>query len=166
MLELKHDLKLAKTRDEKARMNFVSGLRSYVLNDMADGQDGGVRGVDDGDEVFDIERAQIAHGEGGPFDIIGDVHGCFDELVALLRSLSYTVDPDGTGARHPDGRRALFVGDLVDRGPATPAVLRLVMGMVGAGDALPAEAVGALAVTGPVLLDAHKALLPLGEGLR
>lgn len=72
----------------------------------------------------------------GPFDIIGDVHGCFDELVALLRSLSYTVDPDGTGARHPDGRRALFVGDLVDRGPATPAVLRLVMGMVGAGDAL------------------------------
>jgi ubiquinone/menaquinone biosynthesis C-methylase UbiE len=37
MLELKHDLKLAKTRDEKARMNFVSGLRSYVLNDMANG---------------------------------------------------------------------------------------------------------------------------------
>ncbi len=37
MLELQHDLKLAKTRDEKARMNFVSGLRSYVLNDMASG---------------------------------------------------------------------------------------------------------------------------------
>ena len=37
MLELKHDLKLAKSRDEKARMNFVSGLRSYVLNDMANG---------------------------------------------------------------------------------------------------------------------------------
>jgi len=37
MLELKHELKLSKTRDEKARMNFVSGLRAHVLNDMATG---------------------------------------------------------------------------------------------------------------------------------
>ncbi len=40
------------------------------------------------------------------------------------------------GARHPEGRRAVFVGDLVDRGPDTPGVLRLVMGMVAAGDAI------------------------------
>jgi protein phosphatase len=72
----------------------------------------------------------------GPFDIIGDVHGCFDELVALLTTLGFEVDPAGAGAHHPDGRRAFFVGDLVDRGPATPAVLRLAMGMVAAGDAL------------------------------
>jgi protein phosphatase len=72
----------------------------------------------------------------GPFDIIGDVHGCFDELTALLTQLGYAVSPDGAGANHPDGRRAFFVGDLVDRGPATPEVLRLVMGMVEAGDAL------------------------------
>jgi protein phosphatase len=72
----------------------------------------------------------------GPFDIIGDVHGCYDELAALLGRLGYTVAADGSGARHPDGRTAVFVGDLVDRGPATPAVLRLVIGMTAAGDAL------------------------------
>ncbi len=69
----------------------------------------------------------------GPFDIIGDVHGCYDELAELLGRLGYTVDADGGTARHPDGRKAVFVGDLVDRGPATPAVLRLVMGMAAEG---------------------------------
>jgi len=72
----------------------------------------------------------------GPFDIIGDVHGCYDELCELLGELGYQVASDGTGANHPEGRRVFFVGDLVDRGPATPAVLRLAMGMVAAGDAL------------------------------
>jgi protein phosphatase len=70
----------------------------------------------------------------GPFDIIGDVHGCHGELVTLLSSLGYVVAEDG--AHHPDGRTAVFVGDLVDRGPDTPGVLRLVMGMVAAGTAL------------------------------
>jgi protein phosphatase len=64
------------------------------------------------------------------------VHGCYDELAELLGQLGYEVAPDGTAARHPDGRRVFFVGDLVDRGPATPAVLRLAMGMVDSGDAL------------------------------
>jgi protein phosphatase len=72
----------------------------------------------------------------GPFDIIGDVHGCFDELVALLTELGYEVASDATTASHPEGRRALFLGDLVDRGPQTPAVLHLVMGMVRDGIAL------------------------------
>jgi len=72
----------------------------------------------------------------GPFDIIGDVHGCHAELVELLVSLGYEVNDEGTGASHPDGRRALFLGDLVDRGPASPAVLRLVMAMVDTGSAL------------------------------
>jgi len=72
----------------------------------------------------------------GPFDIIGDVHGCFAELTALLGRLGYTVDADGASARHPAGRTAVFVGDLVDRGPATPAVLRLVMGMAAEGSGL------------------------------
>ncbi len=74
----------------------------------------------------------------GPFDVIGDVHGCRAELEALLADLGYDVACDGegrpTGARHPGGRRAVFLGDLVDRGPDTPAVLRLVMGMVADGD--------------------------------
>ena len=72
----------------------------------------------------------------GPFDIIGDVHGCYDELVALLGELGYLVYDGATTASHPEGRRALFLGDLVDRGPKTPAVLHLVMNMVRDGTAL------------------------------
>jgi protein phosphatase len=72
----------------------------------------------------------------GPFDIIGDVHGCHRELVALLAKLGWQVDTMGTDAVHPDGRIAVFVGDLVDRGPATPAVLRLAMNLVESGRAL------------------------------
>lgn len=70
----------------------------------------------------------------GPFDVIGDVHGCVDELRALLDRLGYAVE--GDRARPPAGRSAVFVGDLVDRGPDTPGVLRLVMNMIDAGDAL------------------------------
>ncbi|QIQ02136.1 polynucleotide kinase-phosphatase [Streptomyces liangshanensis] len=66
----------------------------------------------------------------GPFDIIGDVHGCRSELDTLLGTLGYV---DG---HHPGGRTAVFVGDLVDRGPDSPGVLRRVMGMVASGDAL------------------------------
>ena len=77
-------------------------------------------------------------GEAGPFDIIGDVHGCADELVELLEGLGYGVEAsDGMfEVRPPEGRRAIFLGDLVDRGPKSPEVLRLVMGMVGSGAAL------------------------------
>ncbi|MFF2514769.1 polynucleotide kinase-phosphatase [Streptomyces sp. NPDC058086] len=66
----------------------------------------------------------------GPFDIIGDIHGCASELESLLGKLGYA---DGA---HPGGRTAVFVGDLVDRGPDTPGVLRRVMSMVAAGNAL------------------------------
>ncbi|WP_256010202.1 polynucleotide kinase-phosphatase [Desertivirga xinjiangensis] len=72
--------------------------------------------------------------EKGPFDIIGDVHGCYDELVELLHNLAYVHN--GNFYAHPEGRRAVFLGDLVDRGPKTPAVLKLVMEMVEAGTAL------------------------------
>lgn len=74
----------------------------------------------------------------GPFDIIGDVHGCCDELVGLLQKLGYRLEETGGGpcARHPAGRQAVFLGDLVDRGPKIPEVLKLVMGMVAAGSAL------------------------------
>ncbi|MFE9412114.1 polynucleotide kinase-phosphatase [Streptomyces sp. NPDC006704] len=66
----------------------------------------------------------------GPFDIIGDIHGCRSELETLLGKLGYV---DGV---HPEGRTAVFVGDLVDRGPDSPGVLRRVMGMVADGNAL------------------------------
>jgi len=72
--------------------------------------------------------------EAGPFDVIGDVHGCRDELVELLRALGYVVE--GDDVTPPDGRRAVFVGDYGDRGPDTPGVLRLVMAMAEAGTAI------------------------------
>jgi polynucleotide kinase-phosphatase len=75
----------------------------------------------------------------GPFDIIGDIHGCASELRTLLTQLGWQIQYDGAAAidaTHPEGRQAVFVGDLVDRGPDTPAVLRLVMGMVASENAL------------------------------
>lgn len=74
----------------------------------------------------------------GPFDIIGDVHGCADELETLLANLGYTVDWDGKAVTvvPPEGRRAIFVGDLVDRGPRSPDVLRIARHMVDSGAAL------------------------------
>lgn len=78
----------------------------------------------------------------GPFDIIGDVHGCFDELEALLQQLGYAIavsEEPGHGPRYsvtpPAGRKAVFVGDIVDRGPRSGDCLRLVMDMVDAGTA-------------------------------
>jgi protein phosphatase len=77
----------------------------------------------------------------GPFDIIGDIHGCYDELVALLEKLGYGIEARTEGEREvgvipPAGRQAVFLGDLVDRGPGSPDVLRLVMSMVERGTAL------------------------------
>lgn len=68
--------------------------------------------------------------EMGPFDVIGDVHGCADELHALLAELGYA---DGS---HAEGRRVVFLGDLVDRGPDVVGVLRTAMEMVASGSAL------------------------------
>lgn len=101
-----------------------------------------LRGVDE------IEAAEIRYEKlfndrrelTGPFDIVGDVHGCREELEALLLRLGYALRRDDAGrpvdAAHPAGRTAVFVGDLVDRGPDSPGVLRLVMGMVAAGHAI------------------------------
>jgi len=74
----------------------------------------------------------------GPFDIVGDVHGCYDELCDLLAALGWRVSgtPSDPRVDGPPGRTAVFLGDLVDRGPATPSVLRLVMRMVADGSAL------------------------------
>lgn len=70
----------------------------------------------------------------GPFDVIGDVHGCHHELVQLLDKLGY--DTTATPIGHPDGRRVVFLGDLVDRGPGVTEVLDLAMAMVEGGTAL------------------------------
>jgi protein phosphatase len=90
-----------------------------------------------------VERAAIARTplwnnrkhEHGPFDIVGDVHGCCNELEQLLAELGYERNADGVYA-HPEGRTAIFVGDLVDRGPRIVDTVRLVNTMVEAGSAL------------------------------
>ncbi|HET8615183.1 MAG TPA: polynucleotide kinase-phosphatase [Actinomycetales bacterium] len=100
-----------------------------------------LRGTDELDAVEIVrERSwnDLRHLQ-GPFDVIGDVHGCASELRTLLTKLGWEIDDErdvATNARHPGGRTAVFVGDLVDRGPDTPGVLRLVMGMVESGAAL------------------------------
>jgi protein phosphatase len=96
-------------------------------------------------EAAEIERQPLWNNlkhEHGPFDIIGDIHGCFDELLDLLAKLGYSIEmqPDGNGAPSysatpPEGRKVIFLGDLVDRGPKTPEVLKLAMNMTEAGTA-------------------------------
>lgn len=101
-----------------------------------------LHGVAEIDEaVLEYEKAYNDKRElTGPFDVVGDVHGCRSELEGLLGRLGYGIVCDELGrpvdALPPEGRTAVFVGDLVDRGPDTPGVLRLVMGMVAAGHAL------------------------------
>ena len=70
----------------------------------------------------------------GPFDIIGDLHGCLGELQELLTTLGWEITE--TGVTHPEGRKVVFLGDLVDRGPSSLGVLSLAMGMVQSGTAL------------------------------
>ena len=64
----------------------------------------------------------------GPLDIVGDIHGEIDALHDLLRVLGY----DAAG-NHPKARRLVFIGDLTDRGPDSPAVLEIVMSLVSRG---------------------------------
>ena len=73
--------------------------------------------------------------ETGPFDIIGDIHGCYDELCALFDKLGYSVYKENYTIIPPEGRKAVFLGDLCDRGPNNVEVLRLVMDMVQSGNA-------------------------------
>ncbi len=96
----------------------------------------------------EIERQPLWNNlkhEHGPFDIIGDIHGCCDELEALLQQLGYQKS---TGEElsstlwntptyhHPQGRKVVFLGDLVDRGTRILDTVKLVRNMVNAGTAL------------------------------
>jgi protein phosphatase len=95
--------------------------------------------------TVEIERVPLWNDksdERGPFDIIGDVHGCYDELKSLLHTLGYEATTEnqedllgGPVYVHPEGRKAIFLGDIVDRGPKILDCLKLVYNMLNAGNA-------------------------------
>lgn len=95
------------------------------------------------ESVSEIKREKLYNDkkdEKGPFDIIGDIHGCFDELTELLIKLGYSINRVeenknnfGFDVISPISRKVIFLGDLVDRGTDSPSVLRLVMSMVNSG---------------------------------
>lgn len=127
--------------------------------------------IDAADVVRVPLRSNRRH-EHGPFDIVGDVHGCLDELLALCAALGYDVAATDRRAvlGHRDGRKPIFVGDLVDRGPDTPGVVRFVRSIVEAGagfcvvgnhDAKLARALRGRAVTIAHGLDASLAQLAM-----
>lgn len=98
----------------------------YILNSPEDAEE---------IELVRVPLHNNKKAEHGPFDIIGDIHGCYDELFDLLTALGYYKNTEGFMS-HPEGRRAVFLGDLCDRGPKNVAVLKLVMDMVQKGNAL------------------------------
>ncbi len=86
-------------------------------------------------DALEISVRDITTGGDGPFDFIGDVHGCADELEELLKQLGYVNTAQLTYI-HPEGRRVVFIGDITDRGPRSIEAFRIVLNMVAAGSAL------------------------------
>lgn len=137
--------------DRNFPVHVVRNQRTQLRNSLVTLQQEGFRqirqlhAVEQVDELV-IQRQKLwsdRRDDAGPFDIIGDVHGCFRELKALLLALGYELEeglsPAGEprySVRHPGGRRVIFLGDLVDRGPQIVEVLRLAMDMVADGMAL------------------------------
>lgn len=94
--------------------------------------------IDNPDEEIEIIRVPSwtdKSDEHGAFDIIGDIHGCFDELCELLTNMGYTLDFDNLTAVHPEGRKVIFLGDLCDRGNKITETLKLAINMVKSGNA-------------------------------
>lgn len=93
----------------------------------------------DGSRVVRRKLFNDLRHEAGPFDVIGDVHGCTDELEALLARLGWNLSWHGEGAgrearlSHPEGRKLLFLGDACDRGPRPVDALLIMEGAVKSG---------------------------------
>lgn len=67
-------------------------------------------------------------------DIIGDIHGCYEELNELIQKLGYTFQNQQL-VQHPEKRKLVFLGDLTDRGPNSIAVIEFVYELVQAQQA-------------------------------
>ena len=149
VFELPEDLAVARNAERPDRQFGAGPVRRHMQSLKRSfkgmGREGlryvhRLKSVDEVDSV-EIIRTKLwtdKREEQGPFDIIGDVHGCADELELLLKELGYTVCWSGkeVSVSSPNDRRAIFVGDLVDRGPRSPDALRIAKHMVEAGTAL------------------------------
>ncbi|MCL4129361.1 UNVERIFIED_CONTAM: hypothetical protein GTU68_061654 [Idotea baltica] len=129
-LELRTDRNFGAQVIRKQKQQLRKGLRGIKRE--------GIRKVirfksqEEIDNIEGIEREKLFSNKKdivGPFDIIGDIHGCYDETVELTTKEGYY----GNEVVHPANRTVIFLGDLVDRGPNSPAVLKLVMSMVESG---------------------------------
>jgi len=125
--------------------HVIRRQKQQLRRSLRDLQSEGFRHVFVMDSPEDVEAATVERqrlwndlrSERGPFDIVGDLHGCFDELRELLTMLGYEIAEDGAySVRAPEGRKSVFLGDLVDRGPKITETLKLVMSMVESGAAL------------------------------
>ena len=152
VLNLPEEVCRARNRDRDDRAfgaHVIQQQRSQLRRALRGLKREGFRHVFVLDSVEEVAAAVIERvplwndrtGEHGPFDIIGDIHGCGDELEELLAQLGYRADAGKAGSGlgsgpvyiHPAGRKAVFVGDLVDRGPRVLDVVRIVHNMVRHG---------------------------------
>ena len=131
--------------------NFGPGVPQRMISEIRRGLRGlqreGFRQVwtlssADAIEAADVDRRPLwtdRRDDAGPFDIIGDVHGCAEELERLIQQLGYKLEWDQDGPSRsarihaPHGRKIVFVGDLVDRGPRSPDAVRIAMAAIEAG---------------------------------
>jgi protein phosphatase len=151
VLDVPEDICLERNRNRPDRnfgQHVIAQQRSQLRRSIKKLKEEGFRHIYILRSIEEIDSAAIVREKlyndkkhiAGPFDIIGDIHGCFLELKELLEKLGYTIrttEPGRTNfgfdVKPPEGRTAIFLGDLVDRGPDSPAVLRLAMSMVNAG---------------------------------
>ncbi|MBC7796585.1 MAG: polynucleotide kinase-phosphatase, partial [Pyrinomonadaceae bacterium] len=133
----RHKMRVDRNFHERVIFQQSMQLRRSMRNLKAEG----FRHIYELKSLEDIENAAIERQklwndlrhENGAFDVIGDVHGCYDELRELVGKLGYVVDDNRVS--HVDNRKLVFVGDLVDRGEKSPEVLRFVMDNVRNGAA-------------------------------
>jgi protein phosphatase len=156
VLNLSEEICYQRNRDREDRLfgpHVIRQQRSQLRRSIKGLRREGFRHVYVFESVEELEASTIERmplwndrtQECGPFDIIGDVHGCADELIALLSKLGYVEVTSTSSAlpysvlptyAHPHDRKAIFVGDLVDRGPRILDTVCIVQNMVKHGSAL------------------------------
>ena len=135
VLFARHEAREDRTFGKQVVRRQIQNCRKSWRNIKKDGfqQVYWIKSEEDAENV-EIERVKLPTNRkdvSGPFDIIGDVHGCYDELLELLVKLGYEVSDSAVS--HPEGRQVIFVGDFADRGPKNVEIYKFVRMMVNSG---------------------------------